>query len=63
MSKTVDDLTDEEAVELASEATKALLEWFELHENDIALGFEDYGKLKDSYLWFTGTSPRPTQVH
>lgn len=58
-----EDLTEEEMVELASEATIDLLDWFEAHENDISLGFKDYGRLRTAFQWFVGRLPSPTEVH
>jgi hypothetical protein len=63
MNRSLDNLLDDELTELATEATSSLLDWFAVHENDIALGFKDYGRLKSAYQWFVGELPKPNEVH
>lgn len=60
---TIDDLTETEFMELAHQATTDLMSWLEAHEDDIALGINDFGALKPVFFFTVGRQARPIVVH
>jgi hypothetical protein len=61
--KTLEDLTEEEFVELASESVNALSNYLIDNEDNIALGLEGFGALKSVFLFTTGREAVPTVFH
>tara|TARA_R110000803_G_scaffold51629_2_gene106603 strand:+ start:8844 stop:9038 length:195 start_codon:yes stop_codon:yes gene_type:complete len=61
--KAVTEMTDDEVESLSVQATIAVLGYLSEHEDDIALGVDDYGKLKDVFIFYTGEIPRPSTLH
>lgn len=59
----IDDLDAVELADLAAEATTALADFLVSHEDDIALGINDYGSLMPVFYFTVGRLARPNVVH
>ena len=60
--KAVTEMTDDEVESLSVQATIAVLGYLSEHEDDIALGVDDYGKLKDVFIFYTETTTLNTTL-